>query len=592
MCGIVGYIGRESEISTLFYGLKKLEYRGYDSSGLAFFNGKNFKCVKSVGNMDKLKTKLNLSEKFSCGIGHTRWATNGAVILENTHPVISHSGEWILIHNGIIENAEELKQRYKIETLGNTDSEIVANLLEKKIEGSNLEKIRDVCSELKGSWAFLILNRNEENRIYIAKRKSPIYFCDSESGKLISSDPICFPSKEYFSMYDNNIGFIEKDKIVVYDANLKLISPKKYIFKNKEELGNKGKYEHFMLKEIKETPERINKICEKYTEDYLEKIFKKNILSSVKFIKIIGCGSAYHSGLMGAYYFRKNLRSESEAYLASEYKSSRQVINKDDLFIFVSQSGETADTIECLKMVRRRGAKTIVLTNVLESSMAKLSSIVLPIYAGPEIAVASTKAYSCQVAVFYILAKYFKKLLGEEVDFEKEKNKLLVAAERISDLREEEIQNISICCEKVFFLGKGKDYITSLEASLKFKEITYINSQCCPIGELKHGSLAVIDDCSKSIIFLSSKKLGKKVLNGVHEITSRKGKVLVISAFQGLVKSTDKVESYFLNCRGLSSEIMPLVFTVFAQYLAYFNCMARNLNPDQPRNLAKSVTVE
>lgn len=590
MCGITGYVGEKQKVEFLFENLKKLEYRGYDSSGLAYFNDKEFKFVKSLGNMDKLRMDINLEENFCCGIGHTRWATNGCVSLENTHPVISQSGEWVLVHNGIIENAEELRQRFKIKTKGSTDSEIIVNLLEMEKNGDYLEKIKKVCEKLKGSWAMLILNRKDNDKIYVAKRKSPIYFCKNANGCVVSSDPICFCKDEYYSLADNCFGIIEKEKIATYDANLNIFSPKKYKIKDRTQTNNKGNYSHYMLKEIEETPIKLRELCEIYDENFLKKNLKKNILDEINFIKIIGCGSAYHSALIGAYYFRKNLKIEAEAYLASEFKSSNQVVNKEDLFIFVSQSGETADTIECLKQVKKHGAKTIVLTNNLESSMSKLSKMVLPICAGPEIAVASTKAYSCQLAVFYILAKYFRSLKINDINFDREKNRLENIANKIEKIDVEKIKKLSICAENVYFLGKGRDYFTSLESSLKFKEITYINSQCCPIGELKHGPLAVVDENFQGIIFLSDKKYGKKVLNGIHEITSRGGKVLIISSSKDPIQTNELINRFDLDC--VPNELSSLVHTVFAQYLVYYICLGRGLNPDQPRNLAKSVTVE
>ena len=591
MCGIVGYIGDNKSIDFLFNNLRKLEYRGYDSAGLAYFSRDRLELIKSIGNMEKLKEKLDFKDTFFCGIGHTRWATNGEVNFENTHPHLSKNREWVIVHNGIIENAEELKNKYKIETEGTTDTEIVANLLEKK-EGSTINRLKEVCEELRGSWAFLILNIKEKDKIYIAKKKSPLYFSTTDGGKIISSDPTCFGRGEYFSLPDGSFAIIKKNKNVIYDANLQTLIPKKYFITEREEEYNKGKYEYYMLKEIDETPQKIKNIIDRYSEDFLQEKLKKNILKRVNFIKIIGCGSAYHSALLGAYYFRKNLKIEAEAYLASEFKSAQQIVNREDLYIFVTQSGETADTIECLKMVKKYRAKTIVLTNVMESTISKLSRRVLPICAGREIAVASTKAYTCQSLVFFLLAKYFKKIKFREVDFEKEKSKLIHLSESIEKIEREKIKNIDICSEKVFFLGKGRDYITALEGSLKFKEITYINSQCCPIGELKHGSLAVVDNKTQSVVFLSNRKSIKKVLNGVHEIASRKGKVLVVSPFDNLLKQKDGIKTLVLDGKGVSEELTPILTTIFSQYLAYFTCLKRNLNPDQPRNLAKSVTVE
>lgn len=591
MCGIVGYIGEKRKISYLFDSLKKLEYRGYDSAGLAYFSKNKISCIKSIGNMDELKKKLNFDEEFCCGIGHTRWATNGAVLLDNTHPHMSTDGEWIIVHNGIIENADELKRKYNLKTKADTDTEIVANLFSIE-EGSSLERIKKVCDKIKGSWAFLILNRKEEDKIYIAKNRSPIYFCKEETGVLISSDPICFNKREYFSIDEKDLAIIKKDEIAVYDANLNLKQAKRYYINNIEKTNGKGKYAHFMLKEIKETPNRLNKICNIYNKEFFIKNLGENILKRVNFIKIIGCGSAYHSALMGAYYLRKNTGLEAEAYLASEFKTTNQIVNKTDLYIFVTQSGETADTIECLKLVKKRGVKTIVLTNVMESSITKLSKRILPICAGPEIAVASTKAYTCQVAVFFLLSKYFRSILFNNIEFEREKKKIKKVVEKLNKIQEHKVKKVDICSDKVFFLGKGKDYIISMEASLKFKEITYINSQSCAIGELKHGSLAVIDDNSQCFVFISNRQLTKKALNGVNEIISRKGKVIIISPYKNLVEKNKLMKEFNLDCRGVNNELISLIFAVFSQYLAYYVCIGRNLNPDQPRNLAKSVTVE
>ena len=599
MCGITGYIGENIAVKKIIEKLKILEYRGYDSAGIAVFDEGGIKITKSVGNISALEKKVDVIKGYSCGIGHTRWATHGNVSIKNSHPHISFDKKWVIVHNGIIENASKLKEDYlsDITPKSSTDTEIIAHLIAFE-EGNSLEKIAKALKKMSGSWALAILNTEENDCIYLAKNKSPLYFASNEKEIFVASDPICFQgeTKGYYSLKDGQIARLKLNDICVYDAFLNKKTLKKLVLKEKDDETQKKQYEHFMLKEIKDTKASLENLCQKYGDmSILEKIPKPYF--DVDKVKIIGCGTAYNSGLIGASYLRKVLRVECTACIASEFRYSNPLIDEKTLCIFVSQSGETADTLECLKLAKKKRAKIIALTNVMYSSITKHAKIVLPICAGREIAVASTKAYTCQVAAFYLLSKWIESLSKNNIQIYKNAIKNIKrVAKMVEKFDIEQIKAIANTIKdenNVFFLGRKDDYFTALEGSLKLKEIAYINSNAYPSGELKHGFIALIEKNTPAIVFATDKSVFEKTLNCINEIASRGARVVLVSSID-VNKNEMKNISYLINIKnkGIVGNLYPLISVIFAQYLAYFTSIFKNNNPDKPRNLAKSVTVE
>lgn len=597
MCGIIGYITKNKNKieKTIINDLKKLEYRGYDSAGIAVTSNGKMLVTKSEGCISNLEQKINNEIMSNCGIAHTRWATHGAPTEINAHPHISSNRKWAIVHNGIIENYARLKQsliEQNIAFVSDTDSEIVAQMLSQNNESNNINKLINVCSKLSGSYALACLNIDLPNTIYLAKNKSPLYIAINSDEVLISSDPITFSDRvdSYFEMYDNEFCEASIDSLTFYNNQGHIIEKNPTAIDYAATNIDLHKYSHYMIKEIHETSSVIQNICEKYTARNLFDWLDNIDTSTISQVVFIGCGTAYHAGLMGARMIEKYSRIPSSAHIASEYRYSNPIIDPHALYIFVSQSGETADTLASHQLVKEHGATTIALTNVLYSSLAKVADIILPVLAGPEIAVASTKAYTAQISILLILAKHIARQKGMcktlNIDALKSMN---IDYEYISSAAEKLAEEI-YTAEKIFFLGRDTDYITATEASLKLKEITYINSASHPTGELKHGFLALVDHETYVIIVATQKELLDKTLNGAAESYSRGGKIVLISTFD-LDKS--KVEGYnFIKLPSCKEELSPIVAIIFFQTLAYLTSIKRGINPDKPRNLAKSVTVE
>ena len=598
MCGIAGYIGNgkivDSELITL---LKNLEYRGYDSAGIATID-KEIEIVKSEGSIVNLEAKLKNSRTVKAGIAHTRWATHGAPTSENAHPFLSASGEWAIVHNGIIENYSALKREVlnhkNIKFLSSTDSEVVAHLLDKYNQKNKIKAIISVCNKIVGSFAFAIINKKEKDSIFLAKRKSPLYVAENGKEIFIASDPICFEgkAKEYYSLEDNEYCKASDLGIFFFDSNGEsILKGTNKIFKLNGK-ADKEKYEHFMLKEIMEEPAVLDRIVKTYYENDPFKFITAKFLENIKKIVFVGCGTAYHSGLVAVQYLREFARIDSSCEIASEYRYSNPIINKNTLVVLISQSGETADTLAVSELAKEKGATTIALTNVLYSSLSKITDFVLPVCAGPEIAVASTKAYIAQVSILYAFAK---KIAG--VKFGESENYL-------SDIKElkEEIENLDFSCleelsqviktaQNIFYLGRDIDNLMMVEGSLKLKEITYINSQNYPLGELKHGYLALIDDSTYVVVLITQKELLEKSLNGINEAVSRGAKIILITCFDLDIEQRKNIYK-IIKIKEIKSKLNPLLSMPYLQMLAYIVSVLKGINPDKPRNLAKSVTVE
>ena len=585
MCGIVGYIGEKSE-SHLLRGLEMLEYRGYDSAGIAVIRNKKMNVFKEVGKVENLKLKVQECESFGVGIAHTRWATHGKVNLENAHPQLSENRKIALVHNGIIENYDILKSELLnkgVKFDGDTDSEVIVKLLGDDL---NLEKINNVMKKLEGSYALAIITE-EEDKIYFAKDKSPLYVAKFDGRAMIASDPSCFAqfSKVYYDLSDGEYGVVTKDKIRIYkNGKLEKKKAKAIDFKFSSQ-GHDG-FNHYMIKEIYQSGEALQNIIARYSQKKMRDYIKNIASQDIEKIYLIGCGTAFHASLIGKSYLKNYTEFEVECELASEFVNQKNRINSKSLCIFISQSGETADTISALKFCQERDALTLTITNVEYSTLAKLSNYVLPICAGQERAVASTKAYFAQCIVLNILAKVFahQNYISSLKGFAK-------ALDYGDDEQIKQITNNIYLKNELFFIGRGIDYITCQEASLKLKEISYINSQALPSGELKHGTLALIDRNSIVISIITDEALFKKSINNACEIKSRGGKLILFTSFD-VTKEIEEIFDYIVQIKEAPYDFMPLQTIIQLQKLAYFTSIKRGNNPDMPRNLAKSVTVE
>lgn len=584
MCGICAGIGKHNQIASVIDGLKKLEYRGYDSSGIAYIQKKKINILKSVGEIKNLEEKVPEDIFSNIVIGHTRWATHGKVCYENSHPHLSADKRFAIVHNGIIENYEELRKKYlqDINLVSETDTEIFVNLISMQDEDDVFSKLRNVCKIIKGSFAVALLSKNDD-KIFLAKRNSPLIVAQNSEGCMAGSDISVFEKmfEKCYVLDDDEFAILTKYKIEIFDKNGKKID-KNPVFLREFELNEEFLHEkYFMLKEIKEQPIVLKKT---YFNYFSQKILsKENLLEIAKFksFHFIACGTAYHSALMGARYIQQIAQKECQCSVASEFRYNNNIFNKNCLYIFVSQSGETADTIACAKLVKDKGLKTMCVTNVPYCSLNKLADYVLPTFAGKEIAVASTKAYTAQVFTILILAIF----ISNNKNLQDRLKKFIFNFE-IQEFDDEIFKEI-FKFKKVYFIGREQDYVTSLEASLKLKEIAYVNCIAVPAGELKHGTLALVDEDTIVVVTSTQEKLKAKTESTIQEIKARKGNVLLISNFK---HSADT--DYSIVLPNFDELLMPIVSIVVLQNFAFLYSVKLGLNPDKPRNLAKSVTVE
>ncbi len=577
MCGICAGISKENMIDEIVGGLKKLEYRGYDSSGVAYIENGKIKVVKSVGQIKNLEKKL-AKTCANIVIGHTRWATHGVVSESNSHPHISQDGKVAIVHNGIIENYEKLKTTLKTkEFYSQTDTEVLANVIS-QMPGDNLQKIVSACREVVGSFALAVMFENCKD-IFLAKRNSPLAVAIGDGEVLASSDISVFAEKFEFCyiLDDDEFARINSKNVVFFDKNGKKIEKNRVFLKNFDFYSDFSDEKYFMLKEVKEQPMAIRKTFFEYTSD--KKFFDLQQLKAFKSFHFIACGTAYHSCLMGARYIRHFCKKETHVSLASEFKYDENVLSKKCLYIFVSQSGETADTIACAKMIKEKGLMSMGITNVSYCTLNNLVDFVLPTFAGREVAVASTKAYTCQLFTMLLFALM---LAGKDL----ETLKSFVLDFNVCDLGSDILQSL-FKFKKIFFVGREQDYVTSLEGALKLKEIAYLNCLGIAGGELKHGTLALVDDETLVIAISTQTGLKEKMENVIEEIRARGGKVLLVSQFEHNTKVDYKIVlPVHEEC------LMPIVSVVPLQLLALEFCVRLGFNPDKPRNLAKSVTVE
>ena len=597
MCGIVGYNGNQQAAPILLKGLEKLEYRGYDSAGIAFLTD-DIKILKNKGKIKNLKNKVNFDEKSTLGIGHTRWATHGEANEINAHP--HQVGKITLVHNGIIENYEEIKKElinkgYTFKT--ETDSEVGCALLDFLYQKNQnmIKSIEEFKTIVKGSYALGIICSDDKDTLYTVKNASPLIIGVGDNENFIASDvpAILKYTNKYITLDDLEFAKITKDKIECYDKKNKVITKDIKIFSGDAMDIEKNGYEHFMLKEIHEEPSVIKKTFDKYIDN--NKIDDKiPDLSKYEKITIVACGSAYHAGLIGKNLIENYANIPVDVEIASEYRYKKHFFNEKELVIVVSQSGETADTLASLKLAKENKIDTLGIINVKESSIARESDIVLYTEAGNEIAVATTKAYSAQVAIFSLISLTIankNNLLNKDEIIEILKE-IKLLPNKIEQLINNDIyQKIAEEIYKdddIFFIGRGIDYAIALEGSLKLKEISYIHSEAYAAGELKHGTISLIDKDTPVIAIITDNSIKDKTISNVKEVKARGAKTILISN-ENLDNSCFDKKVIIPSIHPL---LQPLLTVIPLQLIAYEVAKLRDCDIDKPKNLAKSVTVE
>lgn len=607
MCGIVGYIGNKKANKVLINGLLKLEYRGYDSAGIAVLENNNIVCMKNVGRVSGLQQKKGINDLNSTmGIAHTRWATHGKPSEINAHPHLDCTGKFAVVHNGIIENYNELKTKLMdngYTFVSQTDTEVIPNLISYyyKEEEDLLKATYRACNDFKGSYAIEVLSSVEPDKIIVARKDSPIVIGVNGDEKFVASDipAVLEYTKSFYLINDGEFVELTKNNIKFYDKDLN--ETKKEIAKLEwdERAGSKDGYENYMIKEIYEQPKAIREtIGSRLKEDekceFTDLNFDKEFLKSINKIKIVACGTAMHAGLVAEKVFEKLLRIETEVEVASEFRYNDTIIDEKTLSIFISQSGETADTIAALKLAKKNHSKTIAISNVIGSSITREADYTIYTHAGPEIAVASTKAYTSQVVLLEILAIYFAEILEkDEKEIKKLKDDILDLPKKVEETlkNEEQIKELAkniVDRKDVFFIGRGIDYTVSLEDSLKLKEVSYIHSDAYAAGELKHGPIALIENGVPVIATITDEKLVKKSISNLQEVITRGAKAIVVT-------NQDLKEYNFENVIQIpkvNKLLSPVISVIPMQLFAYYVAKYKNIDVDKPRNLAKSVTVE
>ena len=584
MCGIIGYIGKNDATKKIINTLERLEYRGYDSAGIAYYDG-NITIEKAVGKVNNLKVKIRDNEA-NMGIGHTRWATHGGVTENNAHPFCQ--GKFTIVHNGIIENYgiiknDLIKKGYAFNS--ETDSEVIAALLDDiyKDNGNTLDTIFRVSNILEGSYAVLIINSDELDKIYCIRKDSPLIIGIGDDENFIVSDMSAVKNytDRYYLLDNYDIGVVTKDDVKIYNNN-KLVNKSVYTFDYKTDEYDKQGFSHYMLKEINEE----------------EQLFRTNMLDtldSIPSIKeydkiyIVGCGSAYYAGLVGAYFIEKYADKEVITCLASEFRYKKLFLKENDLVIFISQSGETADTLASLRIARDLGAKTLAIVNALGSSIAREAHETIYTNCGIEVAVATTKVYAMQVYILGLLAiknsnEDYQKLLPYYKNLSKQIHDIIKGEQYL------EVANQIYDKDNIFFLGRNIDYAISLEGSLKLKEISYIHSEAYPAGELKHGTISLISDNTIVISIITDDNIKNKTISNIKEVVAR-GAYSIIIARDDLEIDKDTYDILIKIPKSIPL-LDPILTVVMLQLISYHVAKLRKTDIDKPRNLAKSVTVE
>ncbi len=608
MCGIVGYIGNMQAAPILLDGLAKLEYRGYDSAGISVFNGENIDTVKTKGKIKDLRELTDDGKNIhgTVGIGHTRWATHGEPSDVNSHPHVNASETIAVVHNGIIENYLELKNRlisrgYVFQS--ETDTEVVTLLMDYYFDGDLLKTLAKVMTRIEGSYALGIINKDNPDEIIAVKKDSPLIVGLSEEGNYIASDipAVLKHTRKIYILEDGEIVKLTRDGVTVYNEDLDVIEKEVTEIQWDVSAAEKGGYEHFMMKEIHEQPKAVRDTVFPRLRD--DEVFIHELrmtdeqIRDLRKIFIIACGSAYHAGVTGKYVIEELSRIPVEVDLASEFRYRNPILEDNTLAIIISQSGETADTLAAMREAKRHGVRTLAVVNVVGSSIAREADDVLYTWAGPEIAVATTKGYTSQLSALYLLALHFAKIREKVSDTEYHEmiQELKTLPEKIESMLEnkERIQYLAnkyIGLKDVFFLGRGIDYASALEASLKLKEISYVHSEAYAAGELKHGTISLIEKGTLVVALVTQELLYGKIVSNIVEVRTRGAFVLAVTNEDN--KDIEKNADYVFYIPKTNRMFTGLMTTIPLQLFAYYVAVAKGCDVDQPRNLAKSVTVE
>ncbi|MBR1528098.1 MAG: glutamine--fructose-6-phosphate transaminase (isomerizing) [Oscillospiraceae bacterium] len=609
MCGIVGYVGKRDAADVLMDGLSKLEYRGYDSAGIAVFENEVIKVAKSKGRLADLQAKMDQDGKPSghAGIGHTRWATHGEPSDRNSHP--HGGGNVTLVHNGIIENYKKLKEFLLAKGRNfesDTDTEVIAQLLDYYYEenhGNPIEAIVKTLKELEGSYALGVVFADFPDRVFALRKESPLIVGIGEGESFIASDvtAILQYTKNYYLLEPGEIAVLSKQEAKVYDLHYQKVEKELKTADWDVSAAEKGGYEHYMLKEIHEQPESIKKTITPRIENGLPNLEECGItperLMQFNKIHIVACGTAMHAGMVGKYVIEKLAKISVNVDIASEFRYREPLVSEKDLVIIISQSGETADSLAALRLSKQLGAKTLAIVNAKGSSIAREADMLIYTHAGPEIAVASTKAYMVQIAVMYLFA--FELALANKKIDEAECRRLTAllqgTPDQISKILEHKemtqmIASELITADSLLYIGRGLDYALSMEGSLKLKEISYIHSESYAAGELKHGTISLITEEMPVIAVATQQNLFDKTISNIKEVKARGAKVILVS--RDSYQPEKDVADFKFGLPEYEDLLMPMLAVVPLQLIAYYTAVLKGTDVDKPRNLAKSVTVE
>ncbi|MGE7763440.1 glutamine--fructose-6-phosphate transaminase (isomerizing) [Peribacillus sp. NPDC097895] len=600
MCGIVGYIGLNDAKEILLKGLEKLEYRGYDSSGIAVKNDAGVTIFKEKGRIADLRGAVDENTIAHTGIGHTRWATHGVPSRDNAHPHQSNSGRLTLVHNGVIENYAILKREYlkDVAFKSETDTEVIVQLIEKFVNGGMEveEAFRQTLTLLEGSYAIALLDAENDETIFVAKNKSPLLIGVGNDFNVVASDAMAMlqVTDQFLELMDKEMVIVTNEKVTIKNLSNEEVFRAPFTAELDASDIEKGTYPHYMLKEVDEQPAVIRKIIQAYQNEEGKLAIDYSITEAVSEadrIYIIACGTSYHAGLIGKQFIEKMTEIPVEVHVASEFTYNMPILSKKPLFIFISQSGETADSRAVLVSIKALGHKALTITNVPGSTLSREADYTLLLHAGPEIAVASTKAYTAQVAVLAILANVTGQFRKLEFDFDlvKELGIVATAMEALCDSKEEMeaiAQEYLSVTRNCFFIGRSLDYYVVLEGALKLKEISYIQAEGFAGGELKHGTIALIEDGTPVIALATQAGVNLSIRGNVKEVVARGANPCIIS-MKGLEEDDDRFVIPEVN-----ELLTPLISVIPMQLIAYYAALHRECDVDKPRNLAKSVTVE
>lgn len=608
MCGIVGYIGTYQAAPVLLDGLAKLEYRGYDSAGIAVYDGEKIRTEKAVGRLKVLEelTQDGATLPGTVGIGHTRWATHGVPSDLNAHPHFNHDHSIVVVHNGIIENYLKLKKKLAgkgYEFLSETDTEVIAHMLDYYYKGDPLDAISKVMHRMEGSYGLGIMFRDHPDEVYAVRKDSPLIVGTSPEGNLIASDvpAVLKYTRDVYFLENEEIVKLTRDGLHFYNIDEEELEKEATHIDWDMNAAEKGGYEHFMLKEMHEQPKAVKDTLTpriKNGDVVIEELgMTDEEIRAIRKIFIVACGSAYHTGVTAKYIFEKLARIPVEVDLASEFRYRDPILPENTLVVIVSQSGETADTLAALRLAKKKGVRILGIVNVVGSSIAREADNVMYTWAGPEIAVATTKAYSTQLIAQYLLAMKFAKVRGTVLqnDFDAMIQSLERLPEQISLLlsHKENVQRFAnryLAAEHVFFIGRGIDYAISMEGSLKLKEISYIHSEAYAAGELKHGTISLIEDGRLVVAVLTQPELYKKTISNIQEVKTRGAFVMAVTTVGNT--EVEKVADYVVYLPETNPIFANSLAIIPLQLFGYYVSIGRGLDVDKPRNLAKSVTVE